>query len=81
MLFFSLALPGMAALAMQEATLAETVLADNLLTNNLPENDAEPAIEATRALPEVSIVDLSLFGVIALGIIGLLWIRRHTSEL
>jgi len=28
-----------------------------------------------------SIQDLSLFGVLGLGIIGLLWIRRHTSEL
>ncbi len=25
--------------------------------------------------------DLSIFGVISLGVIGLFWIRRHTSEL
>lgn len=29
----------------------------------------------------VSALDISLFGVISLGIIGLFWIRRHTSEL
>lgn len=28
-----------------------------------------------------SLLDLSLFGVIALGVLGLFWIRRHTSEL
>lgn len=28
-----------------------------------------------------SAADLSLFGILALGIIGLLWVRRHTSEL
>jgi hypothetical protein len=28
-----------------------------------------------------SMQDLSLFGILGLGIIGLLWIRRHTSEL
>lgn len=31
--------------------------------------------------PNASALDLSLFGVISLGVIGLLWIRRHTSEL
>ena len=76
MLLFSLALPGAGALAMQEATLAE-----NILTTNLSDKEAEPASEPTHALPEISIVDLSLFGVISLGIIGLFWIRRHTSEL
>ena len=28
-----------------------------------------------------SAADLSLLGILALGIIGLLWVRRHTSEL
>ena len=73
---FSLALPGAGALAMQETSLAE-----NILTTNLPDKEAEPATEPARALPEVSTADLSLFGVISLGIIGLFWIRRHTSEL
>jgi len=31
--------------------------------------------------PGVSLPDLSLLGTIALGVIGLFWIRRHTSEL
>jgi hypothetical protein len=31
--------------------------------------------------PNASALDLSLFGVISLGVIGLFWIRRHTSEL
>ena len=42
---------------------------------------------AHRAMADVdhgtntSALDLSLFGVITLGVIGLFWIRRHTSEL
>jgi hypothetical protein len=31
--------------------------------------------------PVVSALDLSLFGIISLGVLGLFWIRRHTSEL
>ena len=31
--------------------------------------------------PVTSAHDLSLFGILALGIIGLFWVRRHTSEL
>lgn len=31
--------------------------------------------------PGASAQDLSLFGIISLGVIGLFWIRRHTSEL
>ncbi len=30
---------------------------------------------------QASALDLALFGVIGLGVLGLLWIRRHTSEL
>jgi hypothetical protein len=45
------------------------------LTNNLsPLGDKVTPIVAS---PQ----DLSIFGVISLGIIGLFWIRRHTSEL
>jgi hypothetical protein len=33
------------------------------------------------SMPVTSAADLSLFGILALGIIGLLWVRRHTSEL
>ena len=36
---------------------------------------------AARSGLQASAQDLSLFGVLALGIIGLLWVRRHTSEL
>jgi hypothetical protein len=32
-------------------------------------------------VPATSAADLSLIGILALGIIGLLWVRRHTSEL
>jgi hypothetical protein len=36
----------------------------------------------TRAESHTSSVqDLSIFGVISLGILGLLWVRRHTTEL
>ena len=45
------------------------------LTNNLsPLGDKVTPIVASPK-------DLSIFGVISLGIIGLFWIRRHTSEL
>lgn len=45
------------------------------LTNNLSPIDAKTT--PIVASPQ----DLSIFGVISLGIIGLFWIRRHTSEL
>ena len=45
------------------------------LTNNLsPLGDKVTPIVASPK-------DLSIFGVISLGIIGLFWIRRHISEL
>ncbi len=53
---------------------------DEALSNNLPASEnslnGEP-LAGPDALP----LDLPLLGVIALGVIGLFWIRRHTSEL
>jgi hypothetical protein len=45
------------------------------LANNLSDV-AENTLPTTA-----SAQDLSIFAVISLGVIGLLWIRRHTSEL
>lgn len=60
--------------------LALAITDDDTLSKNLPASErvapAEPADP-----PATSLLDLSLFGVIALGVIGLFWIRRHTSEL
>ena len=49
-----------------------------ILTN--PENVSatDPGAATT---PIASALDLSLFGIISLGVLGLFWIRRHTSEL
>jgi hypothetical protein len=58
-----------------DSTAASFPLAAPILANNLP-NIAENTKPSTA-----SAQDLSLFGVISLGIIGLFWIRRHTSEL
>ena len=40
-----------------------------------------PQASARSNSQPASAQDLAIFGVIALGVIGLLWIRRHTSEL
>ncbi len=40
------------------------------------------AIAVANVQPHTSSVqDLSIFGVISLGIMGLIWVRRHTTEL
>jgi hypothetical protein len=45
-------------------------------------NSVNQAVESAGLQnASASAQDLSLFGVLALGIIGLLWVRRHTSEL
>jgi hypothetical protein len=49
-------------------------------TIKLPPSAQHHATEPD-ASPRTSLLDLSLFGVIALGVLGLFWIRRHTSEL
>lgn len=53
---------------------------DQTLSKNLPVS--EQGVSADPGDPAgTSLLDLSLFGVITLGVIGLFWIRRHTSEL
>jgi hypothetical protein len=42
---------------------------------------ANAPLSRQSAATATSAADLSLFGILALGIIGLLWVRRHTSEL
>ena len=47
----------------------------------LPVSESGLATELDATQPVASALDLSLFGIISLGVIGLFWIRRHTSEL
>ena len=42
---------------------------------------ADATLSQSSAATATSAADLSLFGILALGIIGLLWVRRHASEL
>ena len=70
-----------------------TATASSITTsNNMPDstlvsidNDAPTSLQGlalTRAESHTSSVqDLSIFGVISLGILGMLWVRRHTTEL
>jgi len=70
-----------------------TATASSMTTsNNMPDaalistdSDAPTSPQSlalTRAESHTSSVqDLSIFGVISLGIMGLLWVRRHTTEL
>ena len=51
------------------------------LANILPDYDGSLASPMDRTAPAASALDLSLFGIISLGVLGLFWIRRHTSEL
>ena len=51
------------------------------LVNNLAKNQSDAPRVPVTAGNTTSAQDLSLFGILALGIIGLLWIRRHTAEL
>ncbi len=53
----------------------------NNMSKILTDNSIETRTTAVHSDPTVSAQDLYLFGVISLGIIGLFWIRRHTSEL
>ena len=52
---------------------------DNL-SNFLPESETT-GVMTDAPTAEPAWLDLSLLGVITLGIIGLFWIRRHTSQL
>lgn len=51
------------------------------MSNILTENATDTPPLANPGSNGISAQDLSLFGVISLGVIGLFWIRRHTSEL
>jgi len=62
-------------LAAAESTNGIASAANNVnKTNNI-------GLSNRPAGPVTSAHDLSLFGILALGIIGLFWVRRHTSEL
>jgi hypothetical protein len=56
-----------------------SAFAEDIPSNNMSSDTA--MLETTDQAPSASALDLSFFGVIALGVIGLFWIRRHTSEL
>jgi len=59
---------------------ARAVPDEETTSKNLPVSSNVVPDEPLDA-PGVSLPDLSLLGTIALGVIGLFWIRRHTSEL
>lgn len=40
-----------------------------------------PTGDAASTEPRTTVQDIAIFGLISLGVLGLLWIRRHTSEL
>ena len=50
-------------------------------TTIMPNSTETVSLELSEQAPATSALDLSLFGIITLGVIGLFWIRRHTSEL
>ena len=61
------------------AAVADERVVPEHITSILPK-DGVRSNEIEMA-PAASTLDLSLFGVITLGVLGLFWIRRHTSEL
>ena len=60
---------------------AMAAVSDGIKSNNLTDPAVSTLAESPAHAPGVSAADLYLFGVISLGILGLFWIRRHTSEL
>jgi len=56
--------------------LAEDPVAADVVSNASQVVTGEPTVAATGE----SASELAIFGIGFLGIIGLLWIRRHTSE-
>ncbi len=69
---------GVAAADLAEAD--ERIAPDNI-TSILPKSHKQRPTELDPSAPVASALDLSLFGIISLGVLGLFWIRRHTSEL
>jgi hypothetical protein len=60
---------------------AESPAASENTARILPESADRRGPEHDGTAPIASVLDLSLFGIISLGVLGLFWIRRHTSEL
>ena len=60
---------------------AEDRAAQENKTSILPNSESRRSTELDNQTPVASALDLSLFGIISLGVLGLFWIRRHTSEL
>ena len=63
------------------ANAAEDPATPDNMANILPDLDGPPAAANDRSAPAASALNLSLLGIISLGVLGLFWIRRHTSEL
>ena len=59
----------------------EDPAAPDNMARMLPESTDGHAPEHDGTAPIASALDLSLLGIISLGVLGLFWIRRHTSEL
>lgn len=68
--------PGMGAVS----TTDERALPEDI-TSIMPITENRPATGLNEQAPVASALDLSLFSIISLGVLGLFWIRRHTSEL
>ena len=78
-LFLLLAVTTVPAWAGADATVGHA--APENTTNILPSSEGGLTSELDANRPVASALDLSLFGIISLGVLGLFWIRRHTSEL
>jgi hypothetical protein len=64
-----------------DVAVAEESRAKPISSTMLTDSESGTATEIEHKTPRTSALDLSLFGIIALGVLGLFWIRRHTSEL
>lgn len=75
------ALPADASAAGSTTGAGTPVAEESISSNILTETASGTPRQVSNQPPGVSALDLSLFGIISLGVIGLFWIRRHTSEL
>lgn len=74
-------LPAAACAVENTARAANPIAEEHISSNLLTESASAASGQLNIQPPGVSALDLSLFGIISLGVIGLFWIRRHTSEL
>ena len=63
------------------ASTGRSKLTSENIASMLPESERSRSSEQDSAVANAPALDLSLLGIISLGVLGLFWIRRHTSEL